>query len=131
MYPNEYISYLVHFHGDRDYFECHEILEEYWKNTEPGNKESVWVGLILLAVSCYHHRRGNFAGAVKTLEKAIPIFESKPNMIQQLGLNCHDLNLMLKERLSDIKDRHIYKSLNLPIADTALLQTCVKLTEIK
>ena len=27
-FPLKYIDFLVHFHGDRDYFECHEILEE-------------------------------------------------------------------------------------------------------
>ncbi|MFZ3196347.1 MAG: DUF309 domain-containing protein, partial [Bacillus mycoides] len=27
MYPTEYIQFLIHFHGDYDYFECHEILE--------------------------------------------------------------------------------------------------------
>ncbi|PAD68333.1 hypothetical protein CHH83_14265, partial [Bacillus sp. 7586-K] len=31
MYDQEYIDFLVHFHCDRDYFECHEILEEHWK----------------------------------------------------------------------------------------------------
>lgn len=31
MYPPEYIEFLYHFHCDRDYFECHEILEELWK----------------------------------------------------------------------------------------------------
>ncbi|MEH7501602.1 DUF309 domain-containing protein, partial [Neobacillus drentensis] len=29
MYPTEYIQFLAHFHGDRDYFECHELLEDY------------------------------------------------------------------------------------------------------
>ena len=58
-FPQKYIEYLVHFHGDRDYFECHEILEEYWKKIDNGNKESIWVGLIQLAVANYHHRRKN------------------------------------------------------------------------
>ena len=34
MYSQAYIDYLVHFHGDRDYFECHELLEEHWKKTK-------------------------------------------------------------------------------------------------
>ena len=36
MYPTEYIQFLIHFHGDYDYFECHEILEEYWKTKPRG-----------------------------------------------------------------------------------------------
>lgn len=37
MYPAEYLEYLVYFHADRDYFECHEILEEYWKEQGMNN----------------------------------------------------------------------------------------------
>lgn len=39
MYPEAYIEYLAEFHGSRDYFECHELLEEHWKKTlrENGN----------------------------------------------------------------------------------------------
>lgn len=36
MYPTEYIQFLIHFHGDYDYFECHEILEGYWKTKPRG-----------------------------------------------------------------------------------------------
>ncbi|WP_460291943.1 DUF309 domain-containing protein, partial [Bacillus cereus] len=39
MYPTEYIQFLIHFHGDYDYFECHEILEEYWKTKPRGNRD--------------------------------------------------------------------------------------------
>ncbi len=38
MYPNAYLDYLVYFHGHRDYFECHEVLEEYWKKDQAGKK---------------------------------------------------------------------------------------------
>ena len=35
VYPEAYIEYLMYFHGNRDYFECHEVLEEYWKEVSP------------------------------------------------------------------------------------------------
>ena len=35
-YPEAFISYLIEFHATRDYFECHELLEEYWK-AHPGD----------------------------------------------------------------------------------------------
>ena len=44
MYPTEYIQFLIHFHGDYDYFECHEILEEYWKTKPRGNRDHYLVG---------------------------------------------------------------------------------------
>ncbi|MCD2486520.1 DUF309 domain-containing protein, partial [Staphylococcus aureus] len=51
MYPKAYIDYLVEFHATRDYFECHEILEEYWKEDPPKKRKRYWVGFIELAVA--------------------------------------------------------------------------------
>ena len=48
-YPEAYIDFLVHFHGDRDWFECHERLEEYWKEHPDDPKSDTWVGLIQVA----------------------------------------------------------------------------------
>ncbi|MGG1675082.1 DUF309 domain-containing protein [Neobacillus sp. NRS-1170] len=124
MYPIEYIQFLTHFHGDRDYFECHEILEEYWKKTDPGNKKSIWVGLIQLAVSCYHHRRGNYNGATRTLEKAIKILESKTVTVTSLGLNQQLLHELLMKQLSVIKGKEDYISINLPLSDPSLIERC-------
>lgn len=86
-FPTSYIQYLAHFHGDRDYFECHETLEEYWKATDAGNKKSIWVALILLAVSTYHHRRNNFPGAIRTLTKAEEIFSETKEATARLGID--------------------------------------------
>lgn len=126
MHPKEYLQFLVHFHGDRDYFECHEILEDYWKRTDSGNKESIWVGLILLAVSTYHHRRGNFNGAKRTLEKAVNIFSEQEGAIAKLGLDGSQLQSLLIERLASIKKAESYQSFNLPICDSKLLDICIK-----
>lgn len=129
MYPKEYIQFLVHFHSDRDYFECHEVLEEYWKKKDPRNKSSIWVGLILLAVSCYHHRRGNFSGAKRTLEKAIQLFELQLDSFPQLGLEHNQLSRLVTERLFDVNEGRQYTSFNLPICDANLLQDCMKCCE--
>lgn len=127
MYPAEYIKFLVHFHGDRDYFECHEILEEYWKSTDKNNKSSVWVGLILMAVSFYHHRRGNCNGAVRTLRKGISILKNRPHELKGLGLDAARLTSNLTERLTLIKNGGNYTSYNLPIADSKLRLQCAEM----
>ncbi|WNS74093.1 DUF309 domain-containing protein [Bacillus sp. DTU_2020_1000418_1_SI_GHA_SEK_038] len=124
MYPNEYIDYLIHFHGDRDYFECHEILEEYWKKVDPKNKHSIWVGLILLAVSNYHHRRGNIGGAKRTLEKSIQILQKNRGQIEHLGLNKEKFLLELEKRQASLLEGSQYTSYNFPIMDTSLLTSC-------
>ncbi len=50
VYPEAYVAFLHEFHTTRDYFECHEILEEYWKEDPPEQRKEYWVGLIQLAV---------------------------------------------------------------------------------
>lgn len=128
MYPSAYIQYLVHFHGDRDYFECHEILEEYWKELPDGNKQSIWVGFILLAVSNYHYRRQNAIGAERTLQKAITILRNQQKSPIQLGLDLPKLLLCLEKRLVDIQAKQPYQSFNLPIIDEKLLNLCLSST---
>ncbi|MGG0716634.1 DUF309 domain-containing protein [Robertmurraya massiliosenegalensis] len=129
MYPKEYIEYLVHFHGDRDYFECHEVLEEYWKKVDKSNKNSVLVGFILLAVSNYHHRRENFSGAARTLKKAIAILQQYE--LEPYGLAESEFLPLLKKRLVRIEERQEYKSLNFPIYDSSLIEACKKACEQK
>lgn len=124
-YPKEFITFLVHYHGTRDYFECHEVLEDYWKEVDPGNKKSHWVGFILIAVSAYHHRRENFIGAEKTIKKAISIMEdtNKSNIVA-LGIDYPALLSQLNTTLINIQQRKIYKSLVLPVNNEEILSHC-------
>lgn len=124
MYPEEYIEYLIHFHGDRDYFECHEILEEYWKQVDKNNKNSILVGFILLAVSCYHHRRENFSGAHRTLSKALNIFKDQKTQIANFGFDPNEFISFLKARLLLIQNHQSYTSMNLPIQEQELIVLC-------
>jgi uncharacterized protein len=124
MVPNAFIQYLVHFHCDRDYFECHEVLEEFWKEIDPGNKESVWVGFIQLAVSSYHYRRGNLPGALRTLDKSAAILSLNKERNKELGLNHFKLMDILKERRDAILAKSPYQSINLPIANDNLRNIC-------
>ncbi|MED3562964.1 DUF309 domain-containing protein [Bacillus xiapuensis] len=131
MYPKEFIEYMVHFHGDRDYFECHEILEEYWKRIDPANKESIWVGFIQLAVANYHHRRLNFTGAKRTLEKAGSIFKNQHETVTQLGLDYKVFMEDLTNRLAVIENKAPYSSMVLPICNPILLNKCIDLCKRK
>ncbi|KAB2333739.1 DUF309 domain-containing protein [Bacillus mesophilum] len=126
MYPLEYIKFIVHFHGDRDYFECHEILEEYWKQTEDYHKNSIWVGFILFAVSCYHHRRLNYHGAERTLKKALDIFYNKREKLTDLGLQTNVFIADLQKKYTEIENRQPYESYNMPIKDPVLIQRAIE-----
>ncbi|WP_064090976.1 DUF309 domain-containing protein [Rossellomorea aquimaris] len=130
-YPQPYLLYLIYFHGSRDYFECHEVLEEYWKEVDPKNRASHWVGLIQIAVSLYHYRRNNLPGASRTLDKALKNINNNVSELEQLGLDgakLQDLLGDLKERLASNKP---YVSLNLPITDSSLLNQAQSLCSQK
>lgn len=129
-YPDAYIQYLVHFHGDRDWFECHEILEEYWKSQPQDDRSKAWVGLIQIAVGLYHQRRGNRAGALKMLESAQRNLDL--HVMAGLGLDAQLTMTGIQERCKEIElsDSALpFTDLNLPIADRALLNHCLERCE--
>ncbi|PZD93626.1 DUF309 domain-containing protein [Paenibacillus sambharensis] len=122
-YPEPYLEYLIQFHAVRDYFECHELLEEYWK-TIPAEVEGreVWVGLIQIAVAQYHHRRGNTAGALKMFEQSAE--RLKPSSLESLGLDGHAVMERVSERiakLSSMGSKTPYVEFNLPFQDKSML----------
>lgn len=123
-YANEYIEFLIEFHGSRDYFECHEILEDYWKSQLPIDRKSVWVGLIQMAVGFYHYRRDNLTGARRILEKSYRLLKNKTKELEKLGLYSESVLTLLEETLSHITQNIAYSSPTLPIKDPALLQLC-------
>lgn len=52
------------------YFACHETLEELWKH-ERAPVRDLYQGIIQLAVGYYHLQRGNYRGAVLSLERGL------------------------------------------------------------
>lgn len=125
-YPDAYVQYLVHFHGDRDWFECHEILEEYWKDHPNDKRSRTWVGLIQVAVGLYHQRRGNRAGAMKMLESA----ERNLDLIEMsgLGLDPERTIQLIQQRRQEVElsdEMKPFVDLNLPIVDPILMQQCI------
>jgi uncharacterized protein len=126
MYDRAYIDYLIYFHCERDYFECHEVLEEHWKSVPKSERKTYWVGLIQIAVGLYHQRRGNFAGALRMISNAIQLLENDQQAVNKLGLNGDELVTILNKRKSEIENKQSYYSINLPIIDKALLKICHK-----
>lgn len=121
-YPLEYIYYLAEYHGSRDYFECHEIMEEYWKEDPQSPYAICWLVLIRIPVALYHARRGNWAGAVKLMTKAAE--EADPELFNELGLDGYKLVQQLTETSLNWKtgSERVYADLELPITDQELLQ---------
>lgn len=119
-YPKPYIDYLVEFHGTRDFFECHEIMEEFWKE----QPDSHWLTLIQLAVAVYHERQNNFNGSLRMYEKVIKFLEKNNGSMEQLAIDANALSELVKQRVENIHNRKNYETFTIPITDNALIKQC-------
>ncbi|MBY6035637.1 DUF309 domain-containing protein [Fictibacillus nanhaiensis] len=113
-YPKAWIDYLIFFHTDRDYFECHEVLEEHWKNT--GMKGDCWPGLIQIAVALYHQRRGNMNGSKRMITSAIQKLEKERKTLLDLGIEVDPFFEQLEKRKREIHENSKYEPFTLPLA---------------
>lgn len=129
VYPRPYLEFLMYFHGNRDYFECHEVLEEYWKHVDPKNRSSHWVGLIQIAVGLYHYRRGNLSGAARTLKKAVQNTELNQDELSRLGIHPGKLQEKLVNISHGLSTNQPYESINIPLTDSTLQKQVQSLCE--
>ena len=60
----------IHLFNHREFFECHEVLEEAW-TPQRGPRRLFLQALIHIAVGFYHCQRGNPPGARGQLRKAL------------------------------------------------------------
>ncbi|MBW7473967.1 DUF309 domain-containing protein [Paenibacillus oenotherae] len=124
LYPAAYVQFLIEFHATRDYFECHELLEEYWKD-HPGDRYAEqWVGLIQLAVGAYHHRRNNTAGAVKMFRQSLTRLSADGQKLQELGLDSGRLLPLIAERMAAAEEQRPFADPDMPFADDSLVRRC-------
>lgn len=85
-YDRLYVQFVYYFNMERDYFECHEVLEELW--LEEG-RSKLYQGLLQVAVGLYHFRNGNVAGAIKLMKAATAKLEQYPS--DALGIDLAQL----------------------------------------
>lgn len=125
-YPRPYIEYLIYFHGLRDYFECHEVLEEHWKQDKVGERQAYWVALIQVAVGFYHHRLNNFNGAERMIGNALQLIQQEQQAITELGIDYDKMLEALQHELTAIRTKQPYSSIELPLIDDQLKEYCKK-----
>lgn len=121
-YPEAWIDYLIYFHADQDFFECHEVLEEHWKNE--GMKGNLWPGLIQIAVALYHQRRGNMNGAKRMISSGIQKLLTEKEALHGLGLETDILFHLLDKRKIEIEQQKIFTSISLPLSPS-LQKACL------
>ena len=66
----ELFQRAVQLFNNREFFECHEALEEAWM-PERGARRLFLQGLIHVAVGFHHSQHGNLAGASRQLHKGL------------------------------------------------------------
>lgn len=120
MYHPAFIQFLSYFNGNHDFFECHEILEDYWKEVAPRDKQHPLTGWIQLATGMYHWRRGNFRGASTILKKGCTTLQVS---IHSPFLEKVDHNSLLKQ-LSEVRraveQQEVYRPFTILISDDEL-----------
>ncbi|MEC0228325.1 DUF309 domain-containing protein [Paenibacillus alba] len=130
QYPEAYLAYLLYFHAERDYFECHEVMEEFWKEHPGDERSKTYVALIQIAVGMYHIRRGNRSGASKMLQSAAGNMDAAH--LASLGLDADKLQQILSQTLAQIEhEDYLFADINLPISDMALNAWCAAECERK
>lgn len=112
----------MHFHRDQDYFECHEVLEEHWK--DEGMKGDLWPGLIQLAVALYHHRRGNNNGAKRMILSCKVKLQKEESALKELGIESEPFFVLLNKSIQKIEQQQPFESIALPLS-TDLLHICL------
>lgn len=125
MFNKAIINYFIHFHTDRDYFECHEIVEEFWMEDDIPNRKRFLVGLIQIAVGMYHYRRNNLVGAGKMFKSALAIVENEVENIRKIGLLTEELLIILQNQLQQINLKIPYQSIQLPL-QSDLIEICLQ-----
>lgn len=119
-----FLQYIIHFNDEKDYFECHEVGEEYWKLIAPKDKTHPLTGWIQLAVGMYHWRRSNYPGALRSLIRAKPKLAEAG--IWTEGFDQQQLNRLLVESIHGVTDREPFEHRNLPLVPGELVQAIEK-----
>lgn len=118
-YDPLYVAFLAYFLTFRDYFECHEVMEQLW--LEEG-RDPLYQGLLQVAVGLYHHRNGNEEGGIKLLTAAVQKLEGRPPVV--LGIRLDRLVEDAKARLAALERRGDspvpFRDVDIDIVDPAL-----------
>ncbi|MFH5185452.1 DUF309 domain-containing protein [Paenibacillus sp. TAB 01] len=119
-YDRLYVEFVYYFNVERDYFECHEVMEELW--LEEG-RAPLYQGLLQVAVGLYHYRNGNLSGAVKLFTAAVQKLE--PRREQQgtgidLGRLVDDSKRYLERLERAVEQPFAFYDLDIAILDPQL-----------
>ncbi|XEC96507.1 DUF309 domain-containing protein [Paenibacillus tarimensis] len=106
QYDEKFIQFIVLFNVDEDYFECHEVMEELW--LEEG-RNTLYQGLLQVAVGLHHWSNDNYSGAVKLFSAALEKLEGYP--AETMGLNLGQVRSDTEAALKPLR-RYVSRAAN-------------------
>ncbi|MFX3673985.1 MAG: DUF309 domain-containing protein [Paenisporosarcina sp.] len=115
-----FLQYLIYFNDHTDYFECHEVLEEYWKDIAPNDKTHPLTAWILLATGMYHWRRGNNTGAYRSLLKAQKRFSITLHSTFYEGIQMNALHVSLSHAIAMVQQSATFQAFKISIESETL-----------
>lgn len=115
-YKKEYDEFIETFQKERDFFKCHEILEDIWvAETECNTRKHVSINLLLLSVGLLHWQRKNYNGALKVLGDSLNNYENVKSEINAIGIDAEKLEKSILENLEKIRLKEEYSEIYLPM----------------
>lgn len=129
-YPTLYLQFLYHFNVKRDYYQCHDFMEELW--LEEG-RDRLYQGLLQVAVGLYHFRNHNISGAIKLMTGAVEKLEGYPEVA--LGINIKKLREETIEYLRKLQhydeEPFPFYDLNIEILDDVLYRSIQEMMQME
>lgn len=115
-----YLAFISYFNSDRDYFECHEVMEELW--LEEG-RHPLLQGLLQVAVGLHHWSNDNYSGAAKLTEAGLAKLSAYADIA--LGLDLAQLRRDMAATLALLAERPIdapFRAFELVVLDEQLVR---------
>lgn len=94
-YDDRYIDFIINFNVKRDYFLCHDLLEEIWK--EHNRQMAVLKYLLQVAVMQYKKRKRNLVGYQYFYDNLLVRYELFEVDINALGIDATSLLMNIKK----------------------------------
>ena len=106
--------------NQKEFFECHEVIEELWLETPKKDPyRDFYKGVIQSAAALYQFKRGILSGAYGLFKTAVRNLEKYPSSV--LGLDVQKLITQMKTCFKDFEDWDGKKKLSIREKDIPVL----------
>lgn len=117
LYPDLYVRFFYEFHVTKDYFECHELLEDLWM--EEG-RDPFYQGLLQIAVGLFHQRNGNLGGACKMFDLAVQKLDYYPSQWMGIDVEKARQDVRAAKRRIEHDELALFEPIEILILDECL-----------